>query len=509
MAQPQRETVSGHSCQGDASRGKYLNCAVVCLAALQIVLAIALLINHVSSDVVMSMSESFHMQYFLQFAQGGHCYYPRGDVQHVSDGYTPLASEIFGWVIRLVGPRIQAVRLVAGLFGLSGMLLCGLCVGKLSGSRFLSFVGIGLCAAMEMKWHLDVGPNTLHAVFAMLGLFLLVRDTKLSTWTLAGSGLAFFASFWCKQLGLAYMVAAAFYVLTRDWKKGVFFSLGLFLLSAGAVAYYARLEGAQFKYWVFEFNQHQPLVWSRLWTVFFKEVLTRKFAVCAILTLAGLVILETSFRSLFRPELLLLGAAGVAGTLAQCKYGSGTSQMWPFYMFLIVVGLSYGQQFVRKQLLSGALFATLLIMQNAALLDDPRPHFINREDKERYQQMLTLISIPGSKVYWINRGFVSYLMGQPAYPMAGIDCWNKGKFDPATLPPERRAYIESDPWDMVIIDLPIEDNSFALYERLNTSYEPVSEVPASTRFSDTYDLRYRKVVFRKKAPHAEEGPVQR
>jgi hypothetical protein len=487
---------------GGARFEKALGRIVGLLALLQVILALVLLVNNASSSVVMSMSESFHMQYFMQFAEGGHCYYPRNDVWHVSDGYTPLASEIFGWVIRLLGPDIKAVRLVAGLFGLLGMWLCGLCVKRLSGSRFLAFVAAGLCAGVEIKWHLDVGPNTLHAVFAVLGLYLFLRDPRLSYKTLAAAGLALFASFWCKQLGLAYMLAATIYVLVQDRRKGVIFGLGLLLLSAGAIQYYARLEGAQFKYWVFEFNQHQPLVWARLWTVVFREVLTRKYAVCAVLVLAGLLTFERTWRGLFRPELLLLGAAGAAGALAQCKYGSGPSQMWPFYMFLIVVGLSYGEAFVRQGLLSRTLFGALLIMQNLALWEDPRPYFINKDDEARYAQVFSLLSTAGKKVYWVNHGYVGYLAGQPAYPMAGIDCWNKGKYDVGTFPAERRAYIESDPWDMVIVDVPLEDNSFVLYERLQKAYEPVSEIPASDRFSDIYDLRYRKVIFARKSERA-------
>jgi len=50
----------------------------------------------------------------------------------------------------------------------------------------------------------------------------------------------------------------------------------------------------------------------------------------------------------------------------------------------------------------------------------------------------------------------------------------------------------------VIIDVPLEDNSYALYERLDQAYRPLYEIPASTRFATTYDLRYKKIVFEKK-----------
>ena len=66
------------------------------------------------------------------------------------------------------------------------------------------------------------------------------------------------------------------------------------------------------------------------------------------------------------------------------------------------------------------------------------------------------------------------------------------------LSPERRAFLASDPWDLVIVDIPLEDNSYALYERLQTAYKPLYEIQPSSRYATSYDLRYKKVVFEKK-----------
>ena len=66
------------------------------------------------------------------------------------------------------------------------------------------------------------------------------------------------------------------------------------------------------------------------------------------------------------------------------------------------------------------------------------------------------------------------------------------------LSQERRNFLAQDPWDLVIIDIPLEDNSYALYERLEQAYRPLYEIPAATKFPATYDLRYKKVVFEKK-----------
>ena len=468
------------------------------IVSIHLLVALTLMANHVVHPEITAGSDAWHMHYFQQFSQGGHSYYPRGDVEHVTDGYTPLASQIFGWTIRLFGPDIRWVRLVASLFGLAGMGLVGACTFRLSGSRLIGFVAAALAAGLEMKWFVDVGPNTVHATCSVLALYLFLRDPKLSWKTVGLAGLALFASFWSKQLGLAYMAAGTVYVLARDWRKGVALGAGLAVLTLAGIVYYESRPDAQFLYWVFEMNQNQPIIWSRLWTVVFTEILTRKYAVAVAFIAAGALAYERSWKGLFRPELLLLGAAAVAGSFANGKYGSGPSQMWFFYMCMLVVGLSYAYRFFRDGRLAAPVLGALVALQGLALVEDPRPFFINAEDVGRYRQLMALLAAPGKSSYLVNRGFMSFLAGQKAWPQAGEDSWNKKRFDQNMLSPERRAFLASDPWDVVIIDIPLEDNSYALYDRLEKAYRPLYEIPAATKFPTTYDLRYKKVVFEKK-----------
>lgn len=489
-------TGAGAVVRSVASRG--LRWVVGAVVTIHLVIAATLVFNHVSRPEIPAGSDAWHMLYFHQFAEGGHSYYPRGDVTHVTDGYTPLASEIFGWTIRLCGRDIRWVRLVAGLFGLAGIVLVGACVKRLTGDGFFAYVAAALAAGLDMKWYMDVGPNTVHATFSVMALYLFLRDPGLSWKTVAGAGLALFASFWSKQLGLAYMVAGTVYVLTKDWRKGLWLGAGLALLTVAGIVRYESLADSRFLYWVFEMNQNQPIIWSRLWTVVYTEILTRKYAVSVAFIAAGLLFFERSWRGLFRPELLLLGAAGVAGCFANGKYGSGPSQMWFFYMAMIVVGASYAHRFLREKGVAAPLLGALLALQGFALVEDPRPFYINAEDAGRQQQILGILATPGKSTYFINRGYWSLLAGKPAQPQAGEDSWNRKRFDPGMLSQERRAFLESDPWDIVIIDVPLEDNSYALYDRLEKAYRPLYEIPASTRFPNAYDLRYKKIVFGKK-----------
>ena len=472
------------------------------LLGLQMLVMVSLGVNQVGHGEIMIGADAWHMMYFKQFGDGGHCYYPRGDYAHATDGYTPLASEIFGKVMRVFGVDIRPLRAVAFAFGLLGCWLAWDLVRRATGSRFLGFAAAGLAAGLEMRWHLDVGPNTLHAVFSLLGVWLLARDERLGRWTLAGAGLALFASFWTKQLGLAYMVAGTVYVLIKDWRKGLAFGGGLALLSVAGILRYAHLEGSQFCYWVFEMNRNQPIHWPRIWDVAVKQILAGKYAVVTALTLAGLAAYGRNWKEWFKAETLLLGAAAVAGVFASCKYGSGTSQMWFFYLMLIVCGLSYAGRFLRDSRLAATLAWGLLTVQGLAMLEDPRPHFITRDDTARYNQIMAILKTPGKSTYFINRNVFGLLAKGEPWPSAGEDSWVNGVFDRNSMSKERREYIESDPWDIVVIDVPLEDNSYVLYDRLNAAYKPVREIPEAKENASIYDLRYRKIVFERKTPQA-------
>ena len=144
------------------------------------------------------------------------------------------------------------------------------------------------------------------------------------------------------------------------------------------------------------------------------------------------------------------------------------------------------------------MLGALVALQSLALIDDPRPYYINDEDVGRYRQLMGILGTPGKSSYLVNRGFMSFLAGQKAWPQAGEDSWNKKRFDQNMLSQERRDFLARDPWDLVIIDIPLEDNSYALYERLQTAYKPLYEIPPSSRYANAYDLRYKKVVFEKK-----------
>jgi len=53
--------------------------------------------------------------------------------------------------------------------------LIGVMVWRLTGNRWLSVIMAGLATQLDVLWYMEVGPNTIHVFFALLGTWLLIR----------------------------------------------------------------------------------------------------------------------------------------------------------------------------------------------------------------------------------------------------------------------------------------------------------------------------------------------
>lgn len=473
---------------------------LILLVAVHIVIALGLAWNHINSEVIYSGGDSWHMLYYHQHAQGGHMYYPRGyDVHLTSDGYTPFASQIFGWVIRFIGNDIRWVRLTAALFSFGGMWLAAGIVFRLTGSRLFSWLAAGLCAGMDIRWIVEVGPNTMHVAFSLLGLYFLVRDMDVRKWsTPVLVALAFFASYWTKQTGIAYMAAAVFYLICKDVRKGALAFLICAVLSAATAAYFASLDDANFIWRVFKFNQNQPLKPGRLFDPILFPVLTGRFAVMTGAVVAGLLAMKWKWSEVLRPHYVFLGASALVGIFATLKYGSGLQQAWFFFAVLIINGLVFINQFMRENVWAPVAITGLLLVQTASLAEDFRTEIITEEDEQRYEMILDILATPGKEAYYINQGYLNLLVGKTVYGNAAQDCWVDKEYRPDSYPDNWRNFLAKDPFDIIILDVPLCDGSFVLVDRINKAYRVWKEIPPDSRNINRGELRRKKVVFVKK-----------
>lgn len=472
-----------------------LKCIVTIVASAYVLLALAIYASRCSSAVV--VDDAWHMQHYLQFAQGNHNYYEANDLHRSYDGYTPLASQIFGWTIRYIADDIRATRAVAGLFGFGAIILIGLMTYKISKNRWLGFVSAGMACSIEPTWFMDVGPNTIHVFFALLGAWLLIRDNKVSSLTVIVSTTAFFLCFWAKQTGIIYLAVALLYILQRNLKKGIIASVVACIVISCSVLYYESLPDSRFIYLAFKWAQHQPIIWNRLWNQLL-PLFSQKYGIstAAAIMFAALNFRDKSIRR--SPLIFLLAGALFVGLYTSCKYGSGLNQAWFLMCLLIILTCSVYGQTACSNTNHSILLYTLLLIQAIALYTDPRPFFITSGDETRFAKIMTILKTPQKETYYVNAGYLSHLLGKTMYANVGHDCWLNKEYHREIYPEKWSDFLKTNPWDIVIIDVPLEDGSFKLYEMLNQSYKAVEEVPADSHFPQSNRLRFKKIVFQRK-----------
>ena len=166
-------------------------------------------------------------------------------------------------------------------------------------------------------------------------------------------------------------------------------------------------------------------------------------------------------------------------------------------MMLMICGLTWAQRLAASGRIKPVVVGLLLCLQALLLLQDPRPYYINVEDRQRYAYIMSALATPGQSTCYINRSYLSLLAGKPTYAQVGEECWGNKAMDLSLFSQERRDYINSDPWD-IIIDEPLEHGSFVLYQRLNETYRPMAVLPRVEKYADYYDIRWRKVMFERR-----------
>ncbi len=472
---------------------------VLVLAGIHLAIALQVITNNLSHPAIINAAESEHALFSYQFGAGERLYGPM-DVHVRELWYTPLTFQVTGWVAKWFGYDIRSIRAVMAVIGISAIVVLGMLTYRLTRSKALAFIAAALLAGIDTKawpWFINLDPNALHVLCALIGVYLLVRDRSLSWPTVIFSTIAFFGSYWSKQTGLAYIAAGVFYCLVTDLKKGVASAGIAFALVAGSAAYYMAKPDSSFMA-VLTMHKNHPIVWQWLLEpALFPEIVGR-YGVLIAVVIAGVAAFGLEWKKWIKPEYILLGASGVVAVMARLKYGSGPSQGIFFAAMLFACGLSFLHQFLEERQVSGRMVLSILALQSFALFHEYRAALITAADDARFEMLKEIVATPGKNVFYNCNGFFNVLVGKPPYPSIGRDCWKDGRYDRSLYPAYFRKWLESDPFDIVISDIPLEDNSWLLYERLDKSYTAVREIPAQTTFPADYSLRNRKIIFYRK-----------
>lgn len=470
---------------------------VLILAAIHLVVAAFVLFNRLTSATIIDCSEPIHAQLAYQAGEGFPLY---GKVSEriILLPYTPIAYQAVGIVSRFFGYDIRAMRFVVAVFGLTAIFFMSLTIYQLTRNKYLALVGACLYFGIDVgPWYVGFDPNGAHACFAWIAIYLLVRDRSLRWGTVIAVTVALFASFWSKHTGLAYLAAGLFYFWLSNRHKALAATILAAFLVTGSVMYYANQPDSCFMKVIFAAKDNS-IMWSYLLTPTLYPELLGRFGVLLCAVLAGLAGNGLKIKKWLAPEYIFLGASAFVGILTRLKYGSGPAQAILFYGMIICLGLSFLHRFYQEKLISGALVLAMIAVQSLALIHDISPSIITKADTARYRQIINILRTPGKNVYYHPSSFLNFYAGKPLNGWAIVEwsCWNKGKFDNSG-PPEVREYLRKDPYDIVIIDIPLEDTARPLYERLNESYQAVQEIPADPR-GPTASIRYKKVIFMRK-----------
>ena len=471
---------------------------IIALLGCHLIVVLYMAINWLSYNCFVG-DEGALMTWAYQFSHGLPLYGVRANPE-LQDlfAYTPLASQIYGTIFKLCPFDVRWMRLVNFLFSVGGATLVGLITFSLCRCRFMAVVSGGLMlASPPLLWFIDCGPNEIHVFFALLGMYFLIRESSPGWKSIVIGVLALFASFWAKQTGAPYLVAGLVYLLGAHGKKGLAACGIALVIAAGFLGYYAlKYSGTMYNMFVLQ-AQH-PILGGRLWNpVLFPEILGR-FGVLLAVILAGVgTIHGWKFKNLFRPELLFLGAAGVVGIIGPLKYGSGTTQTIVFYGMILACGIAFLKQLLDKKAITEKVLVGLLIVQMILLAQDPRMNLWRDCYQARFDELCRIVATPGKSVLYSDNPVISLLVNKPYYAGPGRDCYVNGKIDRSRYPKELSAFFKSDPFDMIVIDVPLEDNSWPLYERLNVSYQPVAELPALPG-DPNMRKNFKKVIFMRK-----------
>jgi len=467
---------------------------IIALAAIHILLLGVVVLNRLSHKAIDS-NEATDAHFAYEFGEGMNTF-GEDDLYVQQVWYYPLIYQVTGFLTRPFGYDIRAMRTVALFFGLGSILLVGLIVYRQTGSRFFAFVALALMSGIDCgHWYMDTSPNAAHVFFALLAIYLLLRRDEVSWPTVIMASVSLYLSLWAKQTGIAYIAAGVFFLFTRSMKKGL---VGLAVaggLTAITLFYYATRPNSSFMEMTMSHANH-PMMWQWLWERALYPELFGRFAVLIAVIAAAVFMNGWNYKRWLKPDLIFLGAATVVGLVARCKYGSGPTQAILFYGMIIICGISFLHSLLEKKALVGMLAATLLGVQSLVLLHGIGASLITADDDFRFQQILDILATPGKTAYYVNRGFLNVLVGKRPYANVGRDCWYKHHYDKSRYPEYFRRELSKDPFDIVIIDVPLEDNSWFLYQRLNENYKPVREIPASGK-ADTA-LRFKKVVLVRK-----------
>jgi hypothetical protein len=242
--------------------GRAVAVLIAAVAAANLLFVAFLWFRHLGAPFALELMESSILQHVLR-ALGHQPIYTAAQPGFVPFAYNPLYYYAVLPLVRVFGPGLFPLRLLAVLGALGATLVVHVAVAAKTGSRWWGLVAAGLFAAAyhAMDSYLDMAHSDSLMLFAaLLGTWLIDRNrSRLGDW--AGL-LLLLAAFWLKQHGAFFALGGALYLTRRDgWRRAWGFWAVLLLLGPALYVFAGpSLFGPGFHFYTWEMPRH----WSRL-----------------------------------------------------------------------------------------------------------------------------------------------------------------------------------------------------------------------------------------------------
>ena len=315
--------------------------------------------------------------------------------------YNPLYYFAAVPLVRLFGPGLFALRLLAIFGALGATVVLYLAVSGKTGSRWWGLMAAGLFAAAyhAMDSYLDMAHSDSLMIFAaLLGTWLIDRHrSRLGDW--AGL-LALIAAFWFKQHGAFFALGGALYLTWRDgWRRSWGYWAALLLLGPALYVFAGpSLFGPEFHFCTWDVPRH----WSRLDAATFMRLLAhygRWYAV-PLVAAAYLCLHRTpAGRRRWNAWQFQLCFAILTAFLGALDADSSDDVFIPLGTWAILVGtLGLHDYATRSGRAHGLQLGRLaLLLSFAALAYTPRDVLLSPRAGEQYAELVGVLrALPGS-----------------------------------------------------------------------------------------------------------------
>lgn len=376
--------------------------------------------------------------------------------------YTPLFYYVSAGVALVTGLSPFPLRLVSVTASLVCFGLLYVLARRETGSRAAGVLAAGLFAAtyrLGGAWF-DLARVDMLFLALLLGAATLIRSRD-AAGALVGAGVLIVLAFLTKQVALVMAAPLVGWVLVRDWRRGMLLAATVAAGTIGSVLILDVVHDGWFRFYTFTVPGGHATEWPflrRFWTDDLWRLVWPMSTVALGTSLAAANRLrrDRSWDRLFLPAAL---AGTIVGSwMGRLHSGGFENVVIPAYATLslaFAVGLTRLVRTSARPLITGALAASLLLVQFRLLHYDARPLVPTVDDVRAGFVLIDELRGVEGDVWLFDHGYLPSLAGRPVQaPSAAL--WDILRADTGVVGERLRHEIdlalESGRFHVIIID---------------------------------------------------------